>query len=77
MPDIFDENSRLWYLLGLASSQWKAGFEGAYILDYGVIIEMAKAMKIEINTLFFEKLRVFEVTCLAGRQERKGASKGE
>jgi len=34
-------------------------------LDFGVIIEMAKAMNIEINQTFFKKLRAYESTILS------------
>jgi hypothetical protein len=70
MPEIVDENRKIWQLLELASSQWRVGFGEIYGLDYGVIIEMAKAMNIEINTLFFEKLKAFEDIVLQELKKR-------
>lgn len=35
-----------------------------YGLDYGVVIEMAKALDIERDQTFFEKVRAFEIEVL-------------
>lgn len=47
----------------------------AYRLDYGVIIEMAKALKVEINQIFFEKVKAFENEVLRiwkGKKKKDG-----
>lgn len=71
MPEMQEENQRIYELLNLASSQWRAGPSGVYALDYGVIIEMAKAMDIDIDGAFFEKLKAFELTVLSEIQKKR------
>lgn len=48
----------------LCSNQWRAGFSGATGLDFGVVIEVARALRLEVNQIFFEKLKVFETAVL-------------
>lgn len=70
MPELLEENQSSSELFRLASSQWRTGPNGVYALDYGVIIEMAKAMDIEIDGAFFEKLKAFETVVLTEIQKR-------
>ena len=70
-PEVIDGNREIWYLLQLAGTQWRTSMAGPEGLDYGVIIEMAKAMAIEINQNFFEKLRAYEITMLEGMRKKK------
>lgn len=60
MPMILTGNDDIWELLCLASTQVKVGTKGIIGLDYAVVIEMAKAMDIWIDKLFFRKLQAFE-----------------
>lgn len=46
--------------MAICQTQWRAGFGGAYGLDYGVIIQTAAALGIETGQIFFEKIRVYE-----------------
>ena len=62
--EILEENSDIWHLLSLCSSQWRVGMGGAYGLDYGVVMEVAKAMWFDTDEIFFEKLRAYEAAVL-------------
>lgn len=53
-------NEEVFNLLTLCSTQWRAGFSGAYGLDYNVVIELARALEVEIDQTFLEKVRAFE-----------------
>ena len=64
MPEIIEGNKDIWNLFNICSNQWRAGFSGPSGFDFSVAIEVAKAMGIEINQSFFEKLRAYEVTTL-------------
>jgi hypothetical protein len=46
------------------------GFSGPTGFDFGVAIEVAKAMGIEINQTFFEKLRIYESESLKGMNKK-------
>jgi hypothetical protein len=50
--------------MNLAATQWRAGFNGVYGLDYTAIITIAQALHIATDRTFFEKLKVFEKAVL-------------
>ena len=77
MPELLEENQRIYEFFHLGESQWRVGPSGAYALDYGVIIEMAKAMNIEVDGAFFEKLKTFEGAILSKIQKKSEESKVE
>ena len=70
MPELLEENQRIYELFNLGASQCRLGPSGVYAFDYGVIIEMSKAMDIEIDGAFFEKLKAFETVVLTEIQKR-------
>lgn len=70
MPDVLEENEQILNLFNLAGTQWRMGPAGVTGLDYGVIIEMAKVMNIEITQFFFEKIKAFETVVLTEMQKR-------
>lgn len=76
MPELLDDNRDIWYLLQLSLNQWRVGMEDPYGLDFGVIIEMARAMDMEINQIFFEKLKAYEKTVLDGIKKQRTLNKG-
>jgi len=61
---VVEGNGEIWEILTLASTQWRVGMGGAYGLDYGVVMEMAKALGIRRDQTFFEKVRVVEAEVL-------------
>lgn len=67
------ENEEIWNLLILASTQWRTGgMDGTpYGLDYNVIIEIAKALGIGRDQIFFEKVKAFESEVLMIWKEKK------
>ena len=65
MPDLMVENQDVWNVLSIGCSQWRDN-----ALDYSVIIEIAKAMSIEISTVFFKKLKAYEETVSKMRGKR-------
>jgi hypothetical protein len=76
MPDILAGNGDIWHLITICGNQWRVGFSGPTGFDFGVAIEVAKAMSIEINQSFFEKLSAFETTAL-GEMRKKEPKKDE
>ncbi|HDH51214.1 MAG TPA: hypothetical protein ENH31_00320 [Nitrospirae bacterium] len=71
-PALDAENRREWRLFNMASRQLRVGPKGVYGLDYGVIMDMAGAMRIEVNSSFLEKLNAFEAIVLEEKGKKDG-----
>ena len=74
-PVIIEGNTKIWHLFYIIANQWRADVSGPTGLDYGVVIEVAKTMDIEINQSFFEKLRAYESAVLDNVTDQKGTGK--
>lgn len=56
--------------MSLASSQWQHSEVGPCALNYGPIIEMARAMNITVDEVFFTKISAYESEVLAVFKEK-------
>jgi hypothetical protein len=71
MPGLLPDNERLFELLTTCDSQLRAGFGGAYALDWGVVTRMADEMGIETDREFYQLLKAFESTMLGAIRKKQ------
>ena len=57
-------DERLFDCFTLCDTQLRAGFGGAYALDWNVVTEVARAMGIETDRTFYVLLKAFEETMI-------------
>ena len=60
MPELFDENQDLFRCFTLCASQLRAGFSGAYALDWNVVMRVADDLGIVTDETFYGMLQHFE-----------------
>lgn len=65
MPELSPDNERLFNCFLLCESQVRAGFGGAYALDWSVVVRVADDMGITTNSTFYVLLRAFQGAMLA------------
>ena len=59
MPALTEENQTLFECFTLCASQLRVSME-PFAMDWNVAMEVARAMNIEIDAVFFRLLRAFE-----------------
>lgn len=70
-PVLLSENEDIWEVFILCETQLRAGFGGAYALDWNVTIKAAESRGLEINPQFFVLLKCFEQTFMEKLNEEK------
>lgn len=71
MPELYEENQKLFECFTLCDSQLRAGGMGIIGLDWNVVIQVARTMKIQIDDDFFRKLKGFEQIIMERINARK------
>lgn len=51
---------RVWRCCQLCDSQLRAGFGGAYAMDWGVVLTVTEDLSIERDDMFYRSLKVYE-----------------
>jgi len=70
-PDIDDDIRLLIRVFNLCDSQVRVAMSGVFALDWPTVIIVAQAHDIEINSDFFQYLRLFEQTYIAETTKKK------
>lgn len=70
MPELMPEAGEYFECFTLCDSQLRAGFGGAYALDWGVVIKVAEAMDMNIDDKFFVMLKAFENAMLTDTNKK-------
>lgn len=73
MPELTEENQTLFECFTLCASQLRAAME-PFAMDWRVVVEVARAMGIKRNKIFFRFLRTFEAVLI---ESIKNKSKAE
>lgn len=60
------ENKKIFKCFTLCDTQYQSDAHGINALKWDVVIEVARAMNIKIDGLFFSKLRAFESVLFNG-----------
>lgn len=68
-PPLLADNVPAVRLMLACETQWRAGFGGAYGLDYPAVFQVAAALKIPVDAAVFRGLRALEHEQLAIWQE--------
>ncbi len=62
--DPLPANKAAWRVLTHCLSQWRSNFQGHYGMDLLAVIEVARALHIEITGELFDRIWIFEQTAL-------------